>query len=152
MPTFNSNACLTAMRTFLQSAPLVAAGLQRAYIGSPERFDNRANAYVALLGASPRPAGSGGAMTRRVRLFVGIGYRLQGAEETTELAVATVLDSLQDTFFDTYPDRDLGGVLEDVEFEEREDQAPLYQRIGTSEFRIMPVVLAGTQTKTFALS
>jgi len=139
------------MVAFLESAPLVTAGLQKVYQGSPESFANRVSAYVAVLPEDPTPKGSGGLMARELALFIGLGYRVQRAEATAELTLATVIDAFHRGFHTTYPNRDLGGLLDNARFESNPERRPLYQQFSTGEFRIQPIVPVGSQHETFSL-
>ncbi|HXI17969.1 MAG TPA: hypothetical protein VNM48_16525 [Chloroflexota bacterium] len=149
--SWNLAGGLAALVALLQSAPLTAAGLQNVKTGSPEGFTHRVSAYVAALPGSPAPAASGGLMSREVRYFIGIGYRVQGAEATAETTLCAVVDAFHRAFHTTYPSRDLGGVIDNGRFEERPERSPVYQRLAVQEFRIVPLVLVGTQQETFPL-
>ena len=151
MAAFNLVGGLTALVSLLESAPLVTAGLQKVYAGSPEAFANRVSAYVAILPGAPSPSGSGGVVSRDVRYFIGIGYRIGGAESTAETVLAAVVDAFHVAFYTTYPARDLGGVITNGRFEDHPERSPVYQRLAAQEFRIVPLVLVGTQSQTFSL-
>lgn len=127
----------------------------RVFKGTPAAADARSLCYVTSLPTQPEPGATGGVMRRRARIFVGFAYRTGGVTDTTaiatgETAVATAIDAFQVAFYSDLS-RSFGGVVDDAVFEADETRAPLYQTLAGVEFRVVPFIVSGTQTRTFAL-
>lgn len=88
---WNSIAPLYAIRDLLASLE----GVQSAQIGAPESATTRVGAYVTL-GADSTADHRTGVQRGDLAYFVALYYRVSGAEEAAELALAAALDDLKD--------------------------------------------------------
>lgn len=120
--------------------------------GSPTNVAGRVVVYLCLLPSLSRPATTTGNRDRTVRIFVGIGYRLDPTNPASAEAVEMQVAQLTDLFLTGFEtDRSLGGVISGASLEEDLTRQPTYALFATQEFRVVPFILSGVQAKTFAL-
>jgi hypothetical protein len=148
--TWNSVTPLQSIKTFLAGL----SGVQSAHIGAPESFTTRVTAYVCL--------GSDGTMDHRTEVqrgevgyFCAFGYRVQGAEEAAEIALATAKDDLKQQWTD---DRTAGtgvfalsttqakGARLDLNLAAIPDYAP----VAGVEYRLWPFMIYVMQENVFS--
>jgi hypothetical protein len=148
---WNSVTPLQSIKTFLAGL----SGIQSAHIGAPESFTTRVTAYVCL--------GSDGTMDHRTEVqrgeigyFCAFGYRVQGAEEAAEIALATAKDDLKQQFTD---DRSAGtGLFAEMTTNAKSARLDLnlaaipdYAPVAGQEFRLYPFMIYLTQENTFTV-
>lgn len=116
-------------------------GVRKVYRGVPESVDNRLCAYVALAGQRVgRPTLR--VMERKANYFVGLVYRVQGAEATAETTLAETLDAL---VLALDADRTLGGTAVNIELDLSLADRPEYRDLAGQEYRNYPVMVTVTQ-------
>lgn len=135
---FDTGAVLSRIVTLLTNA-----GVQQVYTGAPESLSKRVSAYVAVVGqqVSDKPAG---VLRREARYFVGLGYRVSGAEATAETDLATFLDAFLTAF---YADREtrLNGTCTNCWLDLSLADDPQYQVTAGQEFRLYPFIVIAVQ-------
>lgn len=148
MADWNAAAALQATKNLILA---VRPGTVVTF-GSPTNVSGRVVAYLCLLPTLSRPAASSGLRDRTVRIFVGMGYRLDpnnpAAAEAVELQTAQLADAFLNGF---EQDRSLGGTISGASIEEDLTRQPTYAAFATQEFRVVPFILSGVQTKAFTL-
>jgi hypothetical protein len=148
MADWNAAAALQAVKNLILA---VRPGTVVTF-GSPTNVGGRVLAYLCLLPTLSRSAATSGLRDRTIRIFVGIGYRLDpnnpGAAEAVELQVAQLCDLFLNGF---ETDRSLGGAISGGSIEEDLTRQPTYAAFATQEFRVVPFIISGVQTKTFAI-
>lgn len=148
MADWNAAAALAAVENLILAA---RPGTPVTY-GSPTNVGGRALAYICLLPSMSRSAATSGLRERTVRIFVGIGYRLDPNAPQAAKAVELSCAQLSDAFLTAFEaDRSLGGVISGASIEEDLTRQPTYAQFATQEFRVVPFILSGVQSKTFAI-
>jgi hypothetical protein len=145
---WNAWAALQAVRNMIVAARPATV----VTYGSPTNVGGRVVVYLGLLPTMSRPAASSGLRDRTIRIFIGFGYRLDpnnpGSAEPTEQAMCQLVDLFLDAFEE---DRSLGGVISSGSIEEDLTRQLTYAQFATQEFRVLPFILSGVQSRTFAL-
>lgn len=130
------------LETMVQQLPTIQAVQAAVYVGVPEAFEARINAFITLGSATPTDGMMGGQM-REVRLLVSFGYVVGGDERGAELAIAELVDELTATI---YADSTLGGTSDGpVTLDMNRADTPEYQGRAGSEVRVYPIVVIGHQ-------
>jgi hypothetical protein len=144
MSGFDSAGVLSALAAMLGGLD----GMQQVYIGAPESLSKRVSAYVAV-GGNTQPISDRitGVLSDERAWFVGFGYRVADAERDAELALAAFVDAFARAF---YANRTLGGLIQSnprLDFSLTRD--PRYEVRAGQEFRVLPVLVIGTQRETY---
>lgn len=140
-------APLNRLVEVLQSAPLVAAGLQAASTGVPESFTFQVSGFVAMASwALIDKAGHLAQLESRYR--VGFGYQVAGAEDTAEEVLADVLSAF---IVAMLAERltNLNGTVDSVDLELGAGGDPQYVTLAGQENRLVEVDVVVTQQQTF---
>lgn len=133
---------LANVETMVQQLPTIVATQAAVYVGVPESFAARINAFITLGSATPIEQAMGVRM-REPRIIVTFGYRVGGDERASELAIAELIDEFTATIA---ADSTLGGTSEDpVTLDMSRADMPQYQAMAGSEARIYPIVVIGVQ-------
>jgi hypothetical protein len=133
---------LANLETMVQQLPTVQAVQAAVYVGVPEAFEARINAFITLGSATPGDGFMGG-RTREPRLIVSFGYVVGADERGAELAIAELIDELTASINN---DPTLGGTSDDpVTLDMSRADTPEYQGRAGSEARIYPIVVIGHQ-------
>jgi hypothetical protein len=120
--------------------------------GAPLSVSGRVVVYLCLLPTMSTPAASSGLRDRTIRIFIGFAYRLDPSNPAAAGEVEQQVATLADLFLNAFEtDRSLGGAISGGAIEEDATRQPTYATFATQEFRVLPFVLTGTQTKTFIL-
>ena len=148
MADWNAWAAMQAVRNIILAA---RPGTTVTY-GAPTNVAGRVVVYLCLLPTLSRPAASGGLRDRTVRIFVGFAYRLDPTNPASAGVVEEQVATLADLFLNAFEsDRSLGGAISSGAIEEDLTRQPTYAAFATQEFRVLPFVLTGVQSKTFPL-
>lgn len=139
--SFNTLAPLTEIRTLL-----TAAGVQQVHTGVPESLGFRVSAYVALAGQRIVDK-AGRLLQRETHYFVGIGYRVKGAEATAEQDLAALLDAFITQFYAARA-TGLNGTAENCALDLSLADNPSYQVLAGQEIRVYPLIVTATQQQT----
>lgn len=142
--TLDARGAIQAVQTF-------AAGSTGFVIamGTPEGLGRQAAGYVTLGSAQPIDRAAGGLIERMVECHIVFGYRVKGAEETAELAVADAVDDFTLAFYAS--DRKLGGVGESAEIDFGLVGSAEYEQIAGQEFRLYPIVVRVKQRQSMGV-
>lgn len=142
--TFQAREALEAVRS-------LAAGSTSFTIstGTPENLGRAAAGYVTLGPAQPVDRAAGGLIERTVDCHIVFGYRVKGAEETAELAVADAVDEFTLAFYAS--DRTLSGVGTSAELDFGLVGSAEYEQIAGQEFRLYPIVVKVKQRQSMAV-
>lgn len=148
MAEWNSWAALQAVKNMLTTARPGTA----VTFGSPTNVAGRVVVYLGMLPSSSRPAGSSGLTDRTLRIFIGIGYRLDPNNPAAAEPVEREVSQLSDLFLDAFNrDKSMGGVISSGAIEEDLTRQITYAQFSTQEFRVLPFILTGIQSRTFPL-
>lgn len=135
---------LSALLTLL--GDLSGSGLQSAQAGVPEAFSHQVTAYVTAAGQVVENKATGGLMQRELGYRVVFAYAIDGAEQTAETTVCSLIDAFLDALF---ADRTLGGTLERLAVDASGADDPVYTRVSGEEVRQFEMFVRGAQRKTF---
>jgi hypothetical protein len=138
---FDAAAPLHALVAMLEAT----TGVQTVYMGVPESMSHRLSAFVAVAGMVIYDKQTAN-LQRDIRYVVGLGYRVSGAEETAEEALADALDAFT---IDFYADRKLNNTVLTARLGEVGADMPLYSLIAGQEYRLLQVVIVATQQQTY---
>jgi hypothetical protein len=141
---------LSAIRDLLASL----TGVQSAQIGAPEAATTRVGAYVTV-GADSTADQRTGVQRGELAYFCALYYRVSGAEEAAEVALATALDDLKNKWITQRP---LGTGLfnpsvthvKNVRMDFNLAANPEYVPLAGQELRIYPFTIFCTQEATFS--
>lgn len=141
---FDSAAVLSALKAMLEGI----AGMQEVFIGPPESLGRRVSAYVTVGGnAQAINDRTPGLLSDERTWFVGFGYRVADQEADAETTLAAFVDGFIRAF---YANRTLGGLLlanPRLDFSLTRD--PRYEWRAGQEFRVLPIVVIGTQRENY---
>lgn len=133
---------LLALETMVQQLPTVQATQAAVYVGVPEAFEARLNAFLTLGSATPTEGYMGGQI-REPRCLVVFAYVVGGDERNSELNIAEMVDELTAAI---YANPTLNGTSDDpVTLDMSRADTPEYQGRAGSESRIYPIVVIGHQ-------
>jgi hypothetical protein len=138
---FDSTSPLTALAALLTGL----SGVQAVHTGVPESLGARVSAYVTLAAQRVQDKAASGLLQREADYFVGIGYRVAGAEATAEADLAALLDAF---IAAVYADRTLSGTVASAGLDLTLANSPQYQAVAGVEFRVYPVIVHTTQRAT----
>lgn len=137
---FDTAAALTSVQTFLASVGLTAV------TGVPESFAGGVSAYAALGPREMRDIGTNDFIEISQGVFIGVGYRVKGAEATIEAALATKLDEITRRFIlDRRNSSGMFAVCKNVILDQTLSRDPRYQLLAGQEFRLYPFMVTFTQ-------
>lgn len=140
MAPFAAGAMLQYVATLVTNL----TGIQQVFIGVPESIGARVSAYATLGDLTPRRKANQLAY-RDPRVLVTFAYRVQGAEQTAELAIGNLVDELTAAI---YADESLGGTSQAAEMDMSMNDQPAYMAVAGTEFRRYLVLITGRQTAT----
>ena len=148
MAEWNAAAALQAVEnTIIAARP----GTVVTY-GSPTNVAGRVVVYLGLLPTLSRPAASSGLRDRTIRIFIGFGYRIDPNNPAAAKPVEMAMCQLVDLFLEAFEeDRSFGGVISGASIEEDLTRQLTYAQFATQEFRVVPFILSGVQSRTFTL-
>lgn len=146
--TFDLRGMLTAVQTVVTALPTVVSTQAAIYMGVPESLDALINAFIALGAASPNESTLGGQDWEPVVMVVFV-YRVGGAEQTAELAIADLILELVDAIIGPTGDPTIGGTVDPghVRLNMAAASSPQYQNWAGSETRMYPVAITGFQQR-----
>lgn len=142
--TFDASAALQAVKELGEGA----TGFTLA-VGTPESLGRQAAGYVTLGSAQPRDVAAGGLIERATDCHLVLGYRVKGADQAAELAVAAAVDAFTLAFYGS--DRKLDGAGESAELDFGLVGSAEYQRIAGQEYRLYPIVVRVKQRQSMAV-
>lgn len=114
------------------------AGIQDAAVGSPLVLTTRVSAFVDFLGQQVTDRASSGLKQTEAGYYVGIGYRVQGAEATAALGMAAVVPAFIDAFYST-GQRTLSGTCHEARLVADIPTTPIYVTFAGQEYRVIPL-------------
>jgi len=139
--SFDTKGPLQALKTLVEGL----AGIQAASEGVPQSLSYRVSAYITIGGQQPKDT-AGGLRSRWANYRITFAYRVGGAEDTAEEAIADLLDALETAL---YQDRTLGGTVESLEADWSAADDPRYAPVAGSEFREYPVMVSVKQSRNY---
>lgn len=146
---FDAAAPMAALKTLLEAV----SPIQTVYVGTPESGARRVIAYIAFLGPAVSAKAANGLMQATLRLFVGIGYRVDGAEQTAEQNMAAaVIEFAREFYANRNSQTLLGGSVNSMELSFPQTTEPLYLQLANQTFRVTPAIAEVTQQETIQLT
>lgn len=124
------------------------AGMGAVQKGVPEAWSKRVDAYVTM-GSQPQGRKTTGTVYRDARFFVAFCYRVDGAEETAEETLMSLVDAFQ---AEIYADLTLAGTCQGVELDTGLADDPEYRPYAGKEFREYPIVVTARQYGSYAVN
>ncbi len=145
MAGFDLRGMLTAVQTMVTALPTVVSTSAAIYMGVPESFAARINAYIVLGPATPHNDRFGAQEWEPVVTVV-FGYRVTALEQTAELVIADLILELVDA---VQADSTIGGTIdpEYVKLDMGGAISPEYRAIAGSESRLYPIAITGYQQR-----
>ncbi len=134
---FNTKAQLQELKTLVEGV----AGVQKVQIGVPESLPNRVCAFITM-GPQPTTDKNAGLLQCLAQYQVTFAYKVAGAEDAAELALADILDGFKAAFFAA---RKTNGVLKGMQLDLTLANAPQYLAVAGQEFRQYPVAVTAKQ-------
>lgn len=133
---------LSALIAVVQSLPLMQGTVNR---GVPENFESRISGYVAVGVPNIEREGFGGEIRVDATYYVGLGYAIEGAEQTAEDELADTLDAF---IRKIEADPSVGGVFVEVNY--GPPGPGEYLPVVGQEFRLVRIAIQGQQRENVA--
>jgi hypothetical protein len=145
---FDLRGMLTAVQTMVTALPTVQSTSAAIYMGVPESFAARINAFIVLGPATPEDNSMGGQMMEPTVTVV-FGYRVAAVESTAELVIADLILELVDAVL---ADPTIGGTIDPnfVRLDMSGASNPEYRAVAGSESRLYPIAIIGYQQRDVA--
>jgi hypothetical protein len=144
---FDLRGMLTAVQAIVNTLPTIHSTTAAVYMGVPESFAARVNAYIVLGRATPVDNVWGGEEWEP-EVTVAFGYRVSANESTAELIISDLILELVTAVLVTNPT--LSGTCDSgrVRIDTNAAANPEYRAVAGSEARLYPVTITGYQQRT----
>jgi hypothetical protein len=145
---FDLRGMLTAVQTMVSALPSIVSTSAAIYMGVPESFAARINAFIVLGAATPQDSMMG-SQEWMPAITVVFGYRVEAVESTAELVIADLILELTDAIVGPSGDATVGGTIDRgrVTLDMSGASMPEYRAIAGSEARLYPVTITGYQQR-----